>query len=586
MRSRFLLPAVLLLATGALLGWLAASGQRANAVAQDKKADLPAPGGHADPTQAMAAADGGLVASSDAPPPPVSPSNRLVSQAKQVAEHLEPAIPRPEQEKAAADKLAAFEKRTGRKPNILLLLVDDMGWGDCGCYGGGVALGGATPNIDALAAGGLKLTSCYAQPTCTPTRSALLTGRLPVRTGLTRPTLANEKFPVNPWKGEHSLPSLLSQVGYRTALSGKWHIGEGEGMLPHEVGFDEFLGIGSVESYITATLPRRTMLTPELVNDPVRVKDYLNNGGIFDTIRASKGDGRNFKRVRPLKTAEDVGEVDQDCAKFSVDFIKQAAKDKKPFFLEHAFVKVHYDNIPSKGFGATSAAKTHYRDAVVEVDHIVGRLVAALKEAGELENTFIFFTSDNGPEFDSYPDNGATPFRGGKGTTWEGGVRVPGIAAWKGVIKPGQASNGMFDLMDFHMTTLALAGALDKQPKDNYIDGVDQSSFLLADGGQTKRHATFFWSGYDFSAVRVNEFKAYLKPVMAHQPMAGLTATTVVQTGGIPWAFNLNVDPQEQKIGNNYQYDLVYEPLLFEVKRHQGTFKKYPMKDLGLSYAR
>lgn len=295
MRSRFLLPAVRLLATMALFGWLAASGQLAMIFAQEKTTDVPVVGGRADPTQATAAAGGGLVASSDAPPPPVSPSSRLVSQAKQVAGHLEPAIPRPEQEKAAADKLAAFEKRTGRKPNIVLLLVDDMGWGDCGCYGGGVALGGATPNIDALAAGGLKLTSCYAQPTCTPTRSALLTGRLPVRTGLTRPTLANEKFPVNPWTGEHSLPSLLSQVGYRTALSGKWHIGEGEGMLPHEVGFDEFLGIGSVESYLTVTLPRRTMLTPEIVNDPARINDYLNNGGIFHTIRASKGDGKHWK---------------------------------------------------------------------------------------------------------------------------------------------------------------------------------------------------------------------------------------------------------------------------------------------------
>ena len=524
----------------------------------------------------------GIVISSDAPPPPRSVSDRLIPQAVKVAEHLEPAIPRPAQDKAAAEKLAAFEKRTGRKPNIVLLLVDDMGWGDAGAFGGGEAVGGATPNIDSLAAGGLKLTSTYSQPTCTPTRSAIITGRLPVRTGLIRPLMATEKLPVNPWSGEHSLPSLLSKVGYRTALSGKWHVGEAEGMLPHEIGFDEFLGIGSVEAYLTATMPRRTMLVPEIVNDPVRVRDYAEGGGIFDLIRASKGQGRNFTRVRPLNTAESVAELDQDAARFSIDFIKKAAADKKPFFLEHSFVKLHYDNLPSKGFTGTSAAKTHYRDAMVEVDHIVGRLVAALKEAGELENTFIFFTSDNGPELDGYPDQGTTPFRSGKGTTWEGGVRVPGIASWKGVIKPGQVSNGMFDLMDFHMTALALAGALDKQPTDNYIDGIDQSSFLLADGGQTKRHATYFWAGTDFSAIRVAEFKIYLKPLLNQQPMTSVGGAMVVQSGSAPWTFNLNVDPQEQKIGTNYQYELVFDAANGEVQRHLATFKKYPAKNLGL----
>ena len=532
--------------------------------------------------QTAPAPGAGIVMSSDAAPPARSPSIRLVSQSVKVADHLEPAIPRPEQEKAAKEKLAAFEKRTGRKPNILLLLVDDLGWGDVGAFGGGEAVGGATPNIDALAAGGLKLTSTYAQPTCTPTRSAIITGRLPVRTGLLRPLMASEKLAVNPWASERSLPSLLSQVGYRTALSGKWHVGEAEGMLPHEVGFDEFLGIGSVESYLTATLPRRTMVVPEIVNDPVRVQDYLNGGGIFDLIRASKGDGRNFKRVKPLLTAEAVAELDQDAARFSIEFIKKAAADKKPFFLEHSFVKVHYDNIPSKAFVGTSDAKTHYRDAVVEVDHIVGRLVAALKEAGELENTFIFFTSGNGPKLDGYPDQGATPFRSGKGTTWEGGVRVPGIASWKGVISPGRASNGMFDLMDFHMTALALAGALDKQPTNNYVDGIDQSSFLLADGGQTKREATFFWGGTDFHAVRIAEYKIHLKMFEAVQPMSGVGGVKVITAGTSPWTFNLNVDPGEQRIGNNYQYEIISDAVLPSVSRHLGTFKKYPPKDLGL----
>lgn len=526
---------------------------------------------------------GQLVDSSDAPPPPASPSNRLVVKLEQPAEWMEPSIPRPEQEKAAADKLAAFEQKTGRKPNILLLLVDDMGWSDPGCYGGGEALGAATPNIDALAANGLKLTSCYSQPTCTPTRSAILTGRLPVRTGLTRPVLANEPFTVNPWDGEHSLGKLLSEAGYRTALAGKWHIGEAEGMLPHEVGFDEFYGVGSVVSFHTTGISRRTMITPEFVNDPGRVEDYFNSGAIFDLIHAKKGDGRNFQRVKPLVTAEAIGEADQDFARFSIDFIKKAAAEKKPFFLQHAFLKVHYDNIPAKGFGGASVAKTHFRDAVVEVDHIVGRLVAALREAGELDNTFIFFTSDNGPELDAWPDMGATPFRGGKGTTWEGGVRVPGIASWNGVIEPGRVSNGMFDLTDLFVTSLKLAGALDKLPSDNYIDGIDQSSFLLAGDGQTKRHVTFCWSAYEFSAMRFAEFKIYFKPVLQAQPMTGVGGAYILQTGQTPWVFNLHVDPREEKISTNYHNDMMFEPGVEESKRHLATFKKWPMKDLGLT---
>jgi arylsulfatase len=458
-----------------------------------------------------------------------------------------------------------------------------MGWGDPGCYGGGESLGGATPNIDQLARSGLQLTSCYSQPTCTPTRSAILTGRLPIRTGLTRPLLATEHFPVNPWKGEHSLAEILSGVGYRTALAGKWHVGEAEGMLPHEVGFDEFYGIGSVESFLSLALPRRTMMTPEFLNDKARVDDYYGNGGIFDLIQGTKGQGQNFKRVKSLKSAEALAELDQDCARFSIDFIKRAAADKKPFFLEHSFVKVHYDNIPAKGFEGTSVAKTHYRDAVVEVDHIVGRLMAALKETGELENTFIFFTSDNGPELDAWPDNGATPFRSGKGTTWEGGIRVPGIASWKGMIQPGRVNNGMFDLTDFFVTSLALAGAVEKLPKENYIDGIDQTSFLLANDGQTKRHSTFCWGAGEYSAMRMGEFKFYFKPVLTPQPMTGVGGAYYVQTGQVPWIFNLHVDPQEQKIGLNSYYDFALEPAAAESRRHLDTFKKYPMKDLGLT---
>src|SRR6478752_2217442 len=155
------------------------------------------------------------------------------------ADYLGPVIPRPAQEQSALDRLREIETRTGRKPNILILLVDDLGYGDLGAFGGGAMLGAPTPNIDKLAADGLKLTSAYATPVCTPSRAALMTGRIPARSGLTRPLLASDHPTKNPWADEVSAAKLLSQNGYITGLSGKWHIGEGKGMQPQQVGYDE-----------------------------------------------------------------------------------------------------------------------------------------------------------------------------------------------------------------------------------------------------------------------------------------------------------------------------------------------------------
>ena len=167
------------------------------------------------------------------------------------ADYLEPAIPHPQQDQSAQGKLRQFEARTGRKPNILILLVDDMGYGDPGAFGGGEMAGAPTPNIDHLAQEGLKLTSTYTTPLCTPSRAALFTGRIPARSGLTRPLLASDRPTKNPWADEVSAAKLLGENGYVTGLSGKWHIGEAKGMQPQDVGFDKFHGFLSVVSEYT-----------------------------------------------------------------------------------------------------------------------------------------------------------------------------------------------------------------------------------------------------------------------------------------------------------------------------------------------
>lgn len=495
-----------------------------------------------------------------------------------VADYLEPAIPRQSQQQAALDKLRQLEAKTGRKPNVLILLVDDLGYGDPGAFGGGAMLGAPTPNIDSLAAGGLKLTSTYATPVCTPSRAALMTGRIPARSGLTRPLLASDRPTKNPWADEVTAARLLSQNGYVTGLSGKWHIGEAKGMQPQDVGYDEFHGFLSVVSEYTQYM--NVAKYPQLMLDPDRLKTFKSLSEYNGIVEGKKGG--DLKVVYPLETPRQMGNVDQDFANWSVDFMKRAAEAKKPFYLIHAFAKVHFDNYPGDGYQGRSPAKLPYRDAVVEVDDIVGRLKKTLEETGQADNTFVFFVSDNGPEEDSYPDSGFTPFKSGKGTTWEGGVRVPGIAYWPGMIKAGRISDGLFDIMDLFNTSLALAGVENKIPTERYIDGVNQTSFLLADDGDTCRQAVFSYNQADFSALRWDNFKAYFKVMQFDQPFSNISMSTFSPIGVAPWIFDIYRDPKERLTRSNGDYEWIYGAVLQLQAAHAGTFAKYPKKDIGL----
>lgn len=490
---------------------------------------------------------------------------------------MEPALSLPAQEQAAAQKLAALRSKTGQRPNIVWLLVDDMGFGDPGVYGGGAAIGAATPQMDKLAREGLKLTSAYSQPTCTPTRSAILTGRLPVRTGLTRPILAGDKITQNPWADEKSLARLLSDAGYTTVLSGKWHVGEAEGMRPQDVGFDEYYGYYPAQKELSQAFDKRRY--PDLVLNPERLEMLRRTGASEALVHGFKGGKTEV--VQQVKSIEDVAEGDRLLKEFTVARIKTLARAGKPFFLEHAFMKVHADNFASKAFEGKSASKYPYKDALVEVDAYIGEIVQALEQAGVLDNTFVFVTSDNGPQMDSWPDSGFTPFRGAKASAWEGGVRVPGIAYWRGMIKPGRESDELFDLMDLFNTSLALAGALDGIPTDRYIDGIDQSSFLLADDGRSKREKVYIWSEKELMAMRMYEYKIHLKVVQTHAQWLDIDMTTVSPVGLAPWVFNLYIDPKEQyPVG--HRMNAWMASLAAEMKAHAATFKKFPPKNIGL----
>ena len=300
------------------------------------------------------------------------PASALSRAAASVA-NRQPAIPRPEQEAAAAEKLAAFEARAGQTPNIVIFIVDDMGYGDPGAFGGGAAIGAATPAMDALAAEGLRLTSTYAQYTCTPTRAAVYTGRLPVRTGLIRPILAGDQITTNPWEGELTVAGLLSDAGYHTMLVGKWHIGEAEGMRPHDVGFDEFYGFYKAQKEYTQAYDERRF--PDLVLD--QDKAGALSGHRVEQRSDLRAGRRHHRNDRDHHSPEQMAEGDPKLRDYTIRRIGELAEGDKPFFISHSFMKVHADNFPSEAFRGASASKFPYKDNMVEVDAHIGDIVDA-----------------------------------------------------------------------------------------------------------------------------------------------------------------------------------------------------------------
>lgn len=489
-----------------------------------------------------------------------------------LAENREPVFRHPAQEDAARRRIEEYASRNGgRRPNVLIVLMDDVGWGDFGCYGGGVAVGAPTPHIDRLAASGLRLTSCYSEPSCTPSRASLLTGRLPMRHGLQRPPMYGEKGGLT---GEVTLAELLSAAGYVTQAVGKWHLGENADSQPQNVGFDDFYGFLSVSDMYTEW--RDPYFFPEIVYSEERTRWIENQP--FNKCFVHGTRGGELTNVEEV-TIPVLSLLDDKWADYSIRFIRRMADEKKPWLLYHGTRGAHFDNYPHERFLGKSPAKHPYKDTLIELDDIVGRLVDVLRETGQLEHTLIFVSSDNGPEMETWPDAAYSPFRCAKGSTWEGGQRVPGILSWPGMIDGGRASDGLFSQMDLFPTMLALAGAESALPGDRFIDGVDQSSFLLHESGESNRKHVYYWLGRTFSAMRVGEYKFMLASISdddrdVHNP-GGFTGVTQKYPYGR--LYNLYLDPKETR--SYLIRKLAYlEAFQSGVKSHLMTFKKYPPK--------
>jgi len=430
-----------------------------------------------------------------------------------------------------------------RPPNIVLILADNLGWGELGCYGGGALRGAPTPHIDALAAEGLRLTNFNVESDCVPTRSALMTGRHPIRTGALQSVPAGLPQGLVPW--EITLAQLLSGQGYATAIYGKWHLGDRPGRYPHERGFDEWYGI-----------PRTTnesMFTSSPGFDPgVVPMPYVMNGerggsakniGVYDLEFRRKIDGQLIER--------------------SIDFIQRQAQAGKPFFTYVPLTQLHYPTLPHHDFAGKTGAGD-FADAMVEMDARVGQVADFLDSAGLRDNTFFIFASDNGPEF-------RRPWRGSAGmwsgtyhTSMEGALRVPFILRWPEHV-PARVSNEIVHVTDIFATLARLAGA--QVPQDRPIDGVDQLDFFTGKTEKSAREGFIYYIKHELRAVKWRNWKMHL--VWEPEPNAG---PNHLET---PWIFNLTQDPKEETdVGTANSW--VRGPMRHMIHEFQETLKTHP----------
>src|SRR5437868_4694093 len=400
------------------------------------------------------------------------------------------------------------------KPNILFIVSDDTGYGDLGPYGGGVGRGMPTPSIDQLAAEGTTFYSFYAQPSCTPGRAAMQTGRIPNRSGMTTVAFQGQGggLPAAEW----TLASVLKTGGYKTFFTGKWHLGEADYALPNAQGYDEmkYAGLYHLNAYtygdptwfpdmpddLRALFQRVTKGAMSGNAGQPAKEEFKINGQYVDTPVINGGEG-----------VVGIPFFDAYIEKASLEYLDGNARSTQPFFMSINFMKVHQPNMPAPEFEHKSLSKSKYADSIVENDTRIGRILDKIRALGLDKNTYVFWTTDNGAWQDVYPDAGYTPFRGTKGTLREGGNRVPALA-WGPGIKAGSKNSDIVGGLDYMATFASLAGLKlpenDRENKPIIFDSFDMSPVLFGNG-KTERRSWFYFTENELSpgAVRVNNYK-------------------------------------------------------------------------------
>lgn len=480
------------------------------------------------------------------------------------------------------------------KPNIVLILSDDFGYGDSGPYGGGPGRGMPTPNLDALAARGMTFFSNYAQPSCTPGRAAVQTGRIPNRSGMTTVAFQGQGggLPAAEW----TLASVLKQGGYQTFFTGKWHLGEADYALPNAQGYDvmRYVGLYHLNAYTYADPTWFPDMDPAIREMFAQVTKGMLSGNAGGPVTQDFQVNGQYVNT-PEKGLVGIPYVDAYIEKAALEQLDVYARSDKPFFMSINFMKVHQPNMPHPDFEHKSMSKTKYADSLVENDARIGAIIDKIKALGLDGNTYIFWTTDNGAWQDVYPDAGYTPFRGTKGTVREGGSRVPFIAAGPG-IPAGSRNYEIVGGLDFMATFAALGGVAlpdkDREGQPIIFDSYDITPVLMGKG-PSPRTEWFYFTEDELSpgAARVGNFKAVFNLRGDNgQATGGLAVDTNLGWKGAekyvataPQIFDLYQDPQERYdlfMTNWTERTWTMVPIGASISKLMKTYAEYPPRKL------
>ena len=460
---------------------------------------------------------------------------------------------------------------TEKKPNILVIMGDDVGWLNIGAYHRGM-MSGKTPNLDKLASQGMMFTDYYAEASCTAGRANFITGELPIRTGLT--TVGQAGAEVGLPAQAVTLATALKALGYETGQFGKNHLGDWNKYLPCVHGFDEFFGylyhldamsdpywysFPNDAAYRDKVGPRNLVHcwatdTDDGTEQPrwgkVGKQRIVDEGPLAPYPDMSHVP--NMHDITP-KAKYDMTTFDEVLVNSSSDFMDKAKADGKPFFIWHNTTRMHVWTFLAPKYQALMNSQTNYgreEAGMAQMDDSIGALLKHLDDIGEADNTIVIFTTDNGAEVFTWPDGGMTPFKATKGTVFEGGFRVPAIIRWPGTVKPGTVENGIFSGLDWFPTLTAAAGnpditdqllkgvKLGDQTYKNHLDGYNQMD-LLQGKGPSARHELFYFGGAKLGALRIDDFKYQF-----YQQPLGWPGPKV--TTDMPLIYNIRQDPLER----------------------------------------
>lgn len=449
-----------------------------------------------------------------------------------------------------------------KKPNIVFMLMDNLGYGELGVYGGGILRGAPTPNIDTLASQGMRLLNFNVEAQCTPSRSAFMTGRFSIRSGTYEVPIGGVPDGLTQW--EVTLPQLLSAQGYATGMWGKWHLGSALARLPSNRGFGEWYGIPrTYDEAMWPSLNETNSMWPSVGDKQGWNAKVVPPEPIYDARKDEK------PRVVGTLDLENRRTMEAEITNRTVDFIKRNASAAKPFFAYVSFSLMHMPVLPNPEF-AGKTGNGDWVDCLAEMDFRVGRILDAIKQAGIEDNTLVVFASDNGPEATNPWQGDSGPWRGTYFTAMEASLRAPFIIRWPGKVPAGRVNNEIVHIVDMYTTLARVGGA--EVPKDRPIDGVDQTDFFLGKKETSNREGFPAYVADRLTAVKWRNWKVhFIKQDSVYD---------VPEKLPLPKVINLLTDLKEERDVGAYN-TWVADPVTKIVGEFEASLKKYPPIKVG-----